>query len=80
MLVSSRSGRRQVVVERHSCRRGREEWSDELFEVSGWLTPKAAERQRRELERAGHWLAPECLLRMREGQILQMQELRWEVR
>ena len=72
LLAPSASGRRYVVLEVES--RGEEV---EAFEVSGWLRAEAAERRRLELEREERWLDEGSRERMRAGEILRLEELRW---
>lgn len=72
-LATSRSGRRQIVLELHL---GADGELEAAYEVSGYLKPEAAERRLWELE--DRWLAPECRAQMDGGRELSVRELRWE--
>lgn len=73
LLAPSRSGRRQVVVELLESETG-----VEAFELSGWLSPEAAERRLRELQDC--WLSEASREWMRAGQVLRVEELQWSSR
>ena len=73
LLAPSRSRRYWIVLELQS--EGDERV--EAFSVSGWLEKQAAERRLLELEREERWLDAESCRRMRAGQTLRMEELRW---
>jgi hypothetical protein len=70
LLAPSRSGRRQLVLELLESERGLE-----AFSVSGWLEAEAAQRRLRELQDC--WLSEASRERMRAGEVLRLEELRW---